>query len=77
MPCDLNKSHEELILCHFLPLFSRVLLNTSWLEFLVNYHSSQVVCLQNRSTIAVNLCVIIHRVEVSCKEAQIMSVQRV
>ena len=33
-------------------------------------------CLRNRSALAVNCCVIIHCLEVSCKEDQITSVQR-
>ena len=32
-------------------------------------------CLRNRSALAVNFCVMIHCLEVSCKEDQIMSVQ--
>ena len=33
-------------------------------------------CFRNRSALAVNCCVIIHCLEVSCKEDQITSVQR-
>ena len=33
-------------------------------------------CLRNRSALAVNCCVIIHCLEVSCKEDQITSAQR-
>ena len=37
---------------------------------------SGVRCLRNRSALAVNCCVLIHCLEVSCKEDQITRVQR-
>ena len=40
------------------------------------WRNSSISELRNRSALAVNCCVIIHSLEVSCKEDQITSAQR-
>ena len=49
--------------------------STLWIESLSSIYTI-LVYLRNRSALAVNCCIIIHCLEVSCKEDQIMSLQR-